>query len=51
MMSIPFFLFFVGLGAAWFERRAIALGFWSSGVVFTLALFGMHATDSINITL
>jgi len=51
MMSIPFFLFFIGLGAAWFERRPIALGLWSSGMIFTLALFGIHATGSINITL
>jgi hypothetical protein len=51
MMSVSFFLFFVGLIATWLRRRAIALAFWGSGVVCILALFSQHATDSINIAL
>ncbi|WP_374843644.1 DUF5993 family protein [Brucella haematophila] len=51
MMSVSFFLFFVGLVATWFRRRTIALVFWGSGVVCILALFSLHATDSINIAL
>ncbi len=51
MMSFPFFFFFFGLIAAWFERRTIALKFWSCGVVFILVLLSMHATNKVNIAL
>lgn len=51
MMSMPFFLFTAGLAAIGTGHRRIAIALWVAGVVATLALFRLHATDALNIGL
>ncbi|WP_442919843.1 DUF5993 family protein [Methyloligella sp. 2.7D] len=51
MMSLPFFLFACGLGAAWTHWRSTAMGFWVAGVLVLLVLFRVHANDVLNIAL
>ncbi|XSG82356.1 MAG: DUF5993 family protein [Methyloligella sp. ZOD6] len=51
MMSLPFFLFACGLGAAWSEWRSMAMGFWFAGAITLLVLFRLHATEVLNIGL
>ncbi|WP_371740606.1 DUF5993 family protein [Methyloligella sp. GL2] len=50
-MSLPFFLFACGLGAAWTHWRSTAMGFWVAGVLVLLVLFRVHANDVLNIAL
>ncbi|WP_169822885.1 DUF5993 family protein [Methyloligella halotolerans] len=51
MMSLPFFLFACGLGAAWSDWRNMAMGFWFAGLITLLVLFRFHATEVLNIGL
>ena len=51
MMSIPFFLVFVALAAAWTGHRAASLAWWAAGILTLLVLFGLHATDVLSIAL
>ncbi|NWG26715.1 MAG: hypothetical protein HXY30_20235 [Pseudorhodoplanes sp.] len=51
MMSIPFFLLALGLVGAAAGNRGAAFGLWTAGIVATLILFRLHATDSLTIGL
>ena len=51
MMSLPFLLFACGLGAAWLQRRGVAMGFWVAGVVVMLVLFRIHLGGALSIAL
>jgi len=51
MMSLPFFGVFLALSATLAGQRGAALVLWVVSVAAMLALFRLHATDSLHIAL
>ncbi|MCC5977718.1 MAG: hypothetical protein JJU21_06635 [Salinarimonas sp.] len=47
MMALPFLISFIGLAFAWGGHRGWALGSGLLAIATTLALFRLHATDSL----
>jgi hypothetical protein len=47
MMVLPFLLLLAALVAAFYGGRTLSLGLWAAGLVVTLGLFAMHATDPL----
>jgi uncharacterized membrane protein len=51
MMSLPFFTAAAAIALGWCNLRTGAAVLAVAAVVVTLALFAMHATDSLNLEL
>lgn len=51
MMSVPFFLFAGGMGAAYYGHRAMAIALWVAGLAVMLFLFKVHLTEPLNLGL
>ncbi len=51
MMTLPFYVAFAAMIAAWLGRRTAALVLWAATLVTLLVLFRLHTTDSLPISL
>jgi Family of unknown function (DUF5993) len=51
MMSIPFFLIFAALAAAWSGHRQVSIALWATSLLILLVLYRLHATDVLGIAL
>lgn len=51
MMALPFLFTTLGLAAVWRGRRNAAIGLLGLSLIMMIALFRMHATDALGLSL
>lgn len=49
MMVLPFLLVAIALGLVYFEKPGAGYVVWGGGVLWTLWLLNVHATDKLNL--
>jgi hypothetical protein len=51
MMSVPFFVQGLGVVCILAGRRGVAIILWAASIIIMLALFKLHATDALPVSL
>lgn len=49
MMVLPFLLVAIALGLVYFGKSGLATAVWGAGLLWTLYLLHVHATDKLNL--